>query len=119
MDILTLGKMNAMARNTDIALELMANHVYEAQSEICAFQATNIDNINVAVADGLATFNEWASSFYFFALFFSDFNVLQGVLLFYRGKQSRTLLYLGAVDGRRMDSEVNFFLKKLTICLLY
>jgi hypothetical protein len=53
MDILTLGKMNAMARNTDLALELMANHLYESQQEICDFQATNIDALDIAVADGL------------------------------------------------------------------
>jgi len=53
MDILTLGKMNAMARNTGVALELMANHLYESQQEICNFQASNMDTINVAVNDGL------------------------------------------------------------------
>ena len=50
MDILTLGKMNAMARNTDLALELMANHLYESQQEICDFQAGNIDEITAATA---------------------------------------------------------------------
>jgi hypothetical protein len=50
MDILTLGKMNAMARNTDLALELMANHLYESQQEICDFQAGNIDAITAATA---------------------------------------------------------------------
>jgi|TARA_B110000116_G_scaffold127259_1_gene110282 hypothetical protein len=54
MDILTLGKMNAMARNTDVALELMANHLYESQQEICNFQAGNMNTINNAVASGIA-----------------------------------------------------------------
>ena len=49
MDILTLGKMNAMAKNTDLALELMANHLYESQQEICNFQAGNVDNINAGI----------------------------------------------------------------------
>ena len=39
-----------MARNTDTALELMANHLYESQAEICAFQAGNIDQITAATA---------------------------------------------------------------------
>ena len=50
MDILTLGKMNAMAKNTDLALELMANHIYESQADICAFQAGNVDALNAATA---------------------------------------------------------------------
>ena len=54
MDILTLGKMNQMAKNTDQALELMANHVYEAQSDIWQFQATNETAIDSAVTTGLA-----------------------------------------------------------------
>ena len=58
MDILTLGKMNAMARNTDQALELMSNHLYETQQEICAFQASNVDSINSAVATGLAQLSQ-------------------------------------------------------------
>ena len=53
MDILTLGKMNQMAKNTNQALELMANHVYETQSEIAEFQATNETAINSAVSTGL------------------------------------------------------------------
>lgn len=54
MDILTLGKMNQMAKNTNQALELMANHVYETQSEIAEFQATNETNIDSAVSTGLS-----------------------------------------------------------------
>ena len=55
MDILTLGKMNQMAKNTDQALELMANHVYEEIQDIHNFQdgaETTIDN---AVTTGVAT----------------------------------------------------------------
>ena len=54
MDILTLGKMNAMARNTNQALELMANHLYESQQEICAFQAGNMDAVSTATAESVA-----------------------------------------------------------------
>ena len=43
-----------MARNTDLALELMANHLYESQQEICAFQAGNMDALNTATAEGVA-----------------------------------------------------------------
>ena len=54
MDILTLGKMNQMAKNTDQALELMANHVYEAQSDIWQFQATNQTALDSTVTAGMA-----------------------------------------------------------------
>jgi hypothetical protein len=57
MDILTLGKMNAMSRNTDLALELMANHLYESQQEICAFQAGNMAALTTATAEGVAAIN--------------------------------------------------------------
>ena len=53
MDILTLGKMNQMAKNTNVALELMANHVYETQSDIAVTQAGNESAINTAVSTGL------------------------------------------------------------------
>ena len=62
MDILTLGKMNAMAKNTDMALELMANHLYESQQEICTFQVGNVDAINVAVAEGLAELGDYTAT---------------------------------------------------------
>ena len=62
MDILTLGKMNAMARNTDVALELMANHLYESQQEICTFQAGNIDAVNAAAAAAMVTSNAFVGS---------------------------------------------------------
>jgi len=54
MDILTLGKMNQMAKNTNVALELMANHVYETQSDIAITQAGNESAINTAVSTGLS-----------------------------------------------------------------
>jgi hypothetical protein len=62
MDILTLGKMNAMSRNTDLALELMANHVYEAQNEICAFQTGNVDAINTRVAEGIVELGDYTAT---------------------------------------------------------
>ena len=61
MDILTLGKMNAMARNTDTALELMANHLYDSQQDICAFQAGNVDQVNAATAAGLVELQDYAN----------------------------------------------------------
>jgi len=51
MDILTLGKMNQMAKNTNSALELMANHVYEQLQEntnIMDGQQTVLDNTVIA-----------------------------------------------------------------------
>ena len=54
MDILTLGKMNQMAKNTNGALELMANHVYESLQEISGVQATANTTIDATVATGLA-----------------------------------------------------------------
>ena len=54
MDILTLGKMNQMAKNTNSALDLMANHVYETLQDISGVQATAETTIDASVADGLA-----------------------------------------------------------------
>tara|TARA_B110000467_G_scaffold47010_1_gene42983 strand:+ start:1659 stop:2633 length:975 start_codon:yes stop_codon:yes gene_type:complete len=54
MDILTLGKMNQMAKNTNSALDLMANHVYETLQDITGVQATAETTIDASVADGLA-----------------------------------------------------------------
>ena len=54
MDILTLGKMNQMAKNTNSALDLMANHVYETLQEITGVQATANTTIDATVATGLA-----------------------------------------------------------------
>ncbi len=54
MDILTLGKMNQMAKNTDQALELMANHVYEEIQSVHNFQDGAETTIDAAVATGTA-----------------------------------------------------------------
>ena len=54
MDILTLGKMNQMAKNTNSALDLMANHVYETLQDISGVQETANTTIDASVADGLA-----------------------------------------------------------------
>ena len=51
MDILTLGKMNQMAKNTNSALELMANHVYEqlqTNTNIMDGQQATLDGTVVA-----------------------------------------------------------------------
>ena len=54
MDILTLGKMNAMAKDVDQTLEYLANSTYSALKDICDFQAGNMTELNQAVTDGLA-----------------------------------------------------------------
>ena len=38
MDILTLGKMNAMARDVDVTLEYLANATYQALKDTCDVQ---------------------------------------------------------------------------------
>ena len=53
MDILTLGKMNAMARDVNVTLEYLANSTFQALKDICDFQAGNIAAINQATQDGL------------------------------------------------------------------
>jgi len=55
MDILTLGKMNQMAKNTDQALELMANHVYEEIQLVHNFQDGAEQTIDTAVTTGVNT----------------------------------------------------------------
>ena len=61
MDILTLGKMNQMAKDTNQALELMANHVYEGLNDICEVQAVQLPILQTAVADGITVIEEAAA----------------------------------------------------------
>ena len=53
MDILTLGKMNAMAKDVDQTLEYLANSTFQALKDVCDFQAGNITVLNQVVQDGL------------------------------------------------------------------
>ena len=52
MDILTLGKMNAMARDVDVTLEYLANATFQALKDVCEFQAGNVAALNQATQDG-------------------------------------------------------------------
>ena len=53
MDILTLGKMNAMAKDVDQTLEYLANSTFQALKDVCDFQAGNITVLNQVVQDGI------------------------------------------------------------------
>lgn len=53
MDILTLGKMNAMAKDVDQTLEFLANSTFTALKDVCDFQAGNISCINTVVQAGI------------------------------------------------------------------
>ena len=54
MDILTLGKMNAMAKDVDQTLEFLANSTFTALKDVCDFQAGNMATLSQAVIDGVA-----------------------------------------------------------------
>jgi len=58
MDILTLGKMNAMARDVDVTLEYLANATFQGMKDICEFQAGNIAALNQAAQDGIDSMNQ-------------------------------------------------------------
>ena len=58
MDILTLGKMNEMAKSNNVALELMANHVYEALSDINIVQDGNVNCVNSVIQEGVDNLTE-------------------------------------------------------------
>ena len=53
MDILTLGKMNAMAKDVDQTLEYLANSTFQALKDVCEFQAGNITVLNQVFQDGI------------------------------------------------------------------
>lgn len=55
MDILTLGKMNQMAKDVDQTLEYLANSTFQALKDVCDFQEGNINALNTATSDGLAS----------------------------------------------------------------
>ena len=70
MDILTLGKMNAMARDVDVTLEYLANSTFQALKDVCDFQEGNLAALNQATQDGLDALNsedpraQWMKSMY-------------------------------------------------------
>jgi len=53
MDILTLGKMNQMAKDVDQTLEYLANATFSALKDVCDFQEGNITTIESCVAQGI------------------------------------------------------------------
>ena len=53
MDILTLGKMNQMAKDVNVTLEYLANSTYSALKDVCDFQAGNIGALNTAAQAAL------------------------------------------------------------------
>ena len=57
MDILTLGKMNAMAKDVDQTLEFLANSTFTALKDVCDFQEGNINCINAVVSAGVDALN--------------------------------------------------------------
>ena len=57
MDILTLGKMNAMARDVDVTLEYLANATFTALKDICDFLEGNLAALNTATQDGIDALN--------------------------------------------------------------
>ena len=54
MDILTLGKMNQMAKDVDQTLEYLANATFTALKDVCDFQAGNTATLDACTADGVA-----------------------------------------------------------------
>ena len=63
MDILTLGKMNEMAKSNNVALELMANHVYDALSDINTVQDGNVNCVNSVIQAGVDELTEMGDSY--------------------------------------------------------
>tara|TARA_B100000953_G_scaffold12178_1_gene10886 strand:- start:292 stop:1254 length:963 start_codon:yes stop_codon:yes gene_type:complete len=53
MDILTLGKMNQMAKDVNVTLEYLANSTYSALKDVCDFQAGNMSALNTAAQAAL------------------------------------------------------------------
>lgn len=58
MDILTLGKMNALSKSTNDALELMANHVYESLQDITEVQAGQVACLEATKDAGITQLRE-------------------------------------------------------------
>lgn len=52
MDILTLGKMNQMAKDVDQTLEYLANATFQSLKDVCQVQENQLATIEQAVADG-------------------------------------------------------------------
>ena len=54
MDILTLGKMNQMAKDVDQTLEYLANATFTALKDVCDLQEAQVGTLTQATADGVA-----------------------------------------------------------------
>lgn len=52
MDILTLGKMNQMAKDVDQTLEYLANATFQSLKDICTVQENQLSTIETAVSTG-------------------------------------------------------------------
>jgi hypothetical protein len=53
MDILTLGKMNQMAKDVDQTLEYLANSTFQALKDVCDFQEGNMSALQAETAAGI------------------------------------------------------------------
>jgi len=58
MDILTLGKMNQMAKEVDQTMEYLANATFSALKDICTVQDEQLTCINQTVAEGVTNLEE-------------------------------------------------------------
>ena len=54
MDILTLGKMNQMAKDVDQTLEYLANATFTALKDVCVLQESQVGTLTQTTADGVA-----------------------------------------------------------------
>lgn len=57
MDILTLGKMNAMARDVDVTLEYLANATFQALKDVCDVQEGMESNLNTIAQNNIDEVN--------------------------------------------------------------
>jgi hypothetical protein len=57
MDILTLGKMNAMARDVNVTLEYLANSTFQALKDTCDVQEGMTSGLDQAAQDAVDTLN--------------------------------------------------------------
>ena len=57
MDILTLGKMNAMSRDVDVTLEYLANATFQALKDTCNVQEGMQSNLDATAQAAVDTLN--------------------------------------------------------------
>ena len=58
MDILTLGKMNAMSRDVDVTLEYLANATFQSLKDTCDVQVNMQGAIDQTMQDGVDALND-------------------------------------------------------------